>query len=451
VVRQPDRALEVSGLARRGQPEVSAADRYLPGHGDESFDVESYEIELDYRVSTNRLDARVLVLAVALQPLEVVSLDLQGLDVRKVSVNKRRPAKYAVRGGKLRIRLVEAAAAGERLEIAIRYGGQPGPVLSIWGEVGWEELSDGVIVAAQPGGAPSWFPCNDRPGNKATYRVSVTTESAYTVVANGLLVDRSWGARCTTWTYEQTQPMATYLATVQIGRYERRPLAGSPVRQELVAPRELQAAAKSDLAGQPAMMRLFAELFGPYPFDAYTVVVTADDLEIPLEAQGLSVFGANHLDGAGGSERLVAHELAHQWFGNSLTVGRWSDIWLHEGFACYAEWLWSESSGGEPAAVLARRYHARLAGAAQDLILTAPGPRLMFDDRVYKRGALALHALRLALGDDAFFEMIRDWVVRHRFATVSTALFEEHVGRYGSSKNLRRWLHEARLPVLPSG
>ena len=103
------------------------------------------------------------------------------------------------------------------------------------------------------------------------------------------------------------------------------------------------------------MMALFEELFGPYPFAAeYTVVVTDDDLEIPLEAQGLSVFGANHMDGRRGSERLVAHELAHQWFGNSLTVGRWRDIWLHEGFACYAEWLWSERSGGWTADRLAR-------------------------------------------------------------------------------------------------
>ena len=98
------------------------------------------------------------------------------------------------------------------------------------------------------------------------------------------------------------------------------------------------------------MIALFEGLFGPYPFDAYTVVVTDDDLEIPLEAQGLSVFGANHMDGRRGSERLVAHELAHQWFGNSLTVGLWRDIWLHEGFACYAEWLWSEASGGRTAA-----------------------------------------------------------------------------------------------------
>jgi aminopeptidase len=427
----------------------------VPHHGDETFDVDSYDIELDYRVSTNRLDARAEIVAVAREVLDVISLDLHRLDVRKVRVDRGPPAGFAVRGGKLRIRLVAPAAAGDRLVLAIRYGGQPGPLPSTWGEVGWEELADGVIVAGQPSGAPSWFPCNDRPGNKATYRLAVTTESAYTVVANGLLVARRRGARATTWTFAQSQPMATYLATVQIGRYEMRELtgsqlAGSVVPQQLFVPRRLQEVVATDLARQPAMMRAFVELFGPYPFDEYRVVVTADDLEIPLEAQGLSVFGANHFDGRRGLERWVAHELAHQWFGNSLTAGRWSDIWLHEGFACYAEWLWSEHSGGGSADLLARQHHVRLAEDAQDLVLADPGADLMFDDRIYKRGALALHALRLALGDDTFFAMIRAWVAGHRFGSVSTELFEEHAARYGNTSELSRWLHKPSLPDLPS-
>jgi len=436
--------------AQRGRREAPDVDPYLPGHGDLTYEVESYKLDLDYRVSSNRLDARARIVVVANETLDVVSLDLVGLQVSKVSVNGSRLAGYGVGGGKLRVRLGKAAAAGDRLVVAVHYGGQPVPVPSLWGELGWEELSDGVIVAGQPGGAPSWFPCNDRPSSKATYRISVTTESAYTVLANGLLVDRRRGASRMTWNYEQSQPMATYLATVQIGRYEFVTLAGSPVPQQLLLPARLRGVAAAELARQPAMMRVFADLFGPYPFDSYALVVTDDDLEIPLEAQGLAIFGANHVTGMRGLERLVAHELAHQWFGNSLTLERWKDIWLHEGFACYAEWLWSERSGGASADVLARRQHKRLAGAAQDLRLADPGGGYMFDDRVYKRGALTLHALRLTLRDDIFFALIREWVAEHQFGSVSTELFEEHAARYGSTGDLLdRWLHHRVLPDLP--
>ncbi len=137
----------------------------------------------------------------------------------------------------------------------------------------------------------------------------------------------------------------------------------------------------------------------------------------------MATFGANWLPGDRRHERLVAHELAHQWFGNSLTLGAWRDIWLHEGFACYAEWLWSEASGGWSTDRHARDHHRRLARLEQDLVVGDPGPDAMFDDRVYKRGALTLHALRLVLGDAAFFGLLRSWVAAHADGTVTTADF----------------------------
>jgi aminopeptidase N len=426
------------------------ADPYLPGHGDLSYDVESYDLRLDYRVASNHLDAHAQLVVVARRQLTDIVLDLAGLGVSKVSVDGLRPARFVTRAGKLRIQLAGAAAPGERLIVGIRYGGQPRPLRSTWGDVGWEELSDGVIVAGQPAGAPSWFPCNDRPGNKATYRISVTTDAPYVAVANGRLVDRSTGASRVTWVYEQAQPMATYLATVQIGRYAAHEIGSGRVPQHVFAPQRLRAQALLDFDRQPAMIEVFEDVFGPYPFDGYAVVVTDDDLEIPLEAQGLSVFGANHLDGDHGWERLVAHELAHQWFGNSLTVERWSDIWLHEGFACYAEWLWSERSAGPAADPLARRHHERLAGLPQDLVVAEPGPADMFDDRLYKRGALALHAVRLQLGEALFAALMRDWVADNAHGSVTTEQFEQHANGYGAvSELLRHWLHEPALPELP--
>ncbi|WP_028049181.1 M1 family metallopeptidase [Cellulomonas sp. URHD0024] len=426
----------------------AAADPYLPGRPDGDLDIDRYELELDYRVATNRLEGRAQVYATAVRSTLRVSLELQHrLRVSQVFVDGYRPDRWTHRGDLLVLKLKHEVAPGTSLVVDVRYSGQPGPVRGPWGAVGWEELSDGVIVAGQPDGAPSWFPCHDSPADKATYRFTVTAEAGYEVVTNGHLVSRSARAGRIRWQYEQPEPMAAYLATLQVGRYLR--IATGP-REEAVVPPRLRAAAAYDLGRQTEMIALFENLFGPYPFAAYTVVVTDDDLEIPLEAQGLSVFGANHMDGRRGSERLVAHELAHQWFGNSLTVGLWRDIWLHEGFACYAEWLWSEASGGRSAAEHARAAHTRLAGLPQDLVIGDPGPDSMFDDRLYKRGALTLDALRVSLGDEAFFEVLRTWTSRYRHGTVSTEEFvvcAELVSGRPVAAVLHPWLYERRLPV----
>lgn len=431
---------------------MTGEDPYLPGHVPGGLDVRRYEIELDYRVATNRLDGRARVHATAATDLTRLSLDLVGLRVTRVLVDGRRPGRFAQRDGRLEVRLARPVAAGAAVLVEVEYSGQPGPRTGPWGEVGWEELTDGVIVAGQPDGAPSWFPCDDRPAAKASFHLVVTTEAGYEVVGNGVLVGRRARASRVRWEFDQPEPTAPYLATVQIGRYERTPLAAGPVPQDVVAPARLRAARTHDLARQPAMMALFTDLFGPYPFARYDVVVTDDPLEIPLEAQGLSVFGANHVDGRRGSERLVAHELAHQWFGNSLTAATWQDIWLHEGFACYAEWLWEEESGGRTADAQARAVHRRLAGLPQDLVIGDPGRDAMFDDRLYKRGALTLHALRLTVGDAGFFDALRTWTARHRHGSVTTALLAaclaDVTGRDPGGL-LGAWVGSAPLPGLP--
>ena len=181
------------------------------------------------------------------------------------------------------------------------------------------------------------------------------------------------------------------------------------------------------------------------------MVVTDDELEIPLEAQGVSIFGRNHLDGRRGSERLVAHELAHQWFGNSVTIDSWQHIWLNEGFACYAEWLWSEAAGGSSADELARSTWKRLRDLPQDLTIAAPGARLMFDDRLYKRGALTLHALRSTMTDELFFELLQTWAADHRHGTVNTDQFLAHAQRFREQSLaglFNAWLYERPLPKL---
>ncbi|MGE2690189.1 M1 family metallopeptidase [Mycolicibacterium pulveris] len=429
-------------------------DPYLPGSGNLGYRVSRYELDLEYKVATNRLSGTATITAVAAAELHTLTLDLSdALSVSKVTVNGARPARFRTSAGKLHITLAEPLSTDAAVTIAVRYGGNPRPVRSHWGDVGFEELTDGALVAGQPNGAPSWFPCDDRPGAKASVGIRIRTENPYYALANGTLVGRLAHAGMTTWSYEQPEPTSTYLVTLQIGRYGRHPVGDDGVSIHAVLPDRLRENFASDFARQPQMMALFVELFGPYPLTGgYTVVVTDDDLEIPLEAQGISIFGANHCSGRGQrAERLIAHELAHQWFGNSVTVRQWQHIWLHEGFACYAEWLWSERSGGRSADAWARHYHQRLADAPQDLVLADPGVRNLFDDRVYKRGALTLHALRGHLGDENFFALLRDWTQRYRHSTAVTDDFTALTSEYadGSLRPLfEAWLYATALPAL---
>jgi aminopeptidase N len=428
-----------------------STDPYLPGHGDPTFAVRRYELDLDYRLHTNRLSGHATITAVALDYLRTFTLDLAGLEVTKVSVNGRPSAGYAHRGSRLEVRTAMPVEIGQEFTVVVAYHGHPKPVPGPWGEAGWEELTDGVIVAAQPHGAPSWFPCNDRPADKASYRISVTAPTGYHVAANGELVSTRRRASAVTWVYEQAEPMASYLATVQIGRYVPVDLDGV-VPIELLVPHRRLDRARAGFGRLPAMMAAFVDLFGPYPFGSYRVVVTDEELEIPLEAQGMAIFGTNFLTDDWSAQRLVAHELAHQWFGNSVTLEEWRDIWLHEGFACYAEWLWSELSGQRSTDDHARNHWRRLNGLPQDIVLGDPGSDDMFDDRVYKRGALLLHALRLTIGDDAFRTVLREWVARHAQSTATTSQFislaEEISGR-DLGDLFDRWLLRPALPALP--
>ncbi|WP_343244884.1 M1 family metallopeptidase [Streptomyces sp. SID14478] len=431
-------------------------DPYFPSNGDSRYRVHRYELHLDYRPVPNRLAGEARLSAIAGRaPLSEFQLNLAGFRIGRIRVDGR-AAHYTLRGGRLRIRPAKVLPAGAAFTVEVQYSGNPQPVKSPWGGLGWEEMTDGALVASQPVGGPSWYPCNDRPADKAAYQISLTTPSAYQVVIGGRLLTRTTKASTTTWLYEQPAPTSSYLVGLAIGRFQTA-LLGDPgldgVPQTGHFPAHLMSAFSRDFARQPRMMDLFGELFGPYPFGEYAVVVADEELDVPVEAQGLSLFGTNHVDGARGAERLVAHELAHQWFGNSVTVADWRHIWLNEGFAKYAEWLWSEHAGGRSAQSLAATAHRRLAGLAEDLTLADPGRKNMFDDRLYDRGGLAVHAVRCALGDVAFFRMLRDWTHTHRHGVVTTEMFATHVERFAQGpldELFGAWVYETELPELPA-
>jgi aminopeptidase N len=341
---------------------------------------------------------------------------------------------------------------GAEFRIDIRYGGRLRPIASPWGDIGWDELTDGAIVASQPIGAPSWFPCNDHPAHKASYRIAVSTAPPYAVVVSGNLLSRGRHSGQTRWVYERPEPTSTYLVSVLIGRYVDVDLAGTSIRQHAAIPARLRAKFDVDFGRHNSIMDTMRQFFGAYPFGEYAVVVADDQLDDPIEAQGMSIFGANHVDGLRTHERLIAHELAHQWFGNSLSVADWRHIWLNEGFATYAEWLWSDVAGEAATDVLAGQWYRRLATLPATIKIADPGVRNMFDERVYKRGGVMLHALRQHLGDVPFFRLVREWAETYRHASVTTEAFTamaERVADKPLGDFFTPWLFREALPPRP--
>lgn len=424
-------------------------DPYLPGHGDSSYEVTHYDLDLDYAVENNNLSGKATLHVRALKKTDELVVDLHALKVVKISGLK--VSRYTHRDSRLRLKLAKELGKGDEAKLTIAYRGVPTTVKDKVGDAGWEELTDGAIVAAQPGGAPSWFPCNDRASNKATYTINVATHPDYLVVCNGVRTASRRRAGRVVWTYQVFEPMAPYLATVQIGRYVEVPLAAN-VPMSAAVPPARRAAFERAFADQPAMFDFFVRTFGPYPFPVYRVVITDDSLEIPLEAQSLSIFGSNFLNRGWDAQRLIAHELSHQWFGNAVTMSTLKDIWLHEGFACYAEWLWSQESGGPSTDERAREHYDGLARKPQDLLLGDPGQDDVFDDRVYKRGAMTLHAIRRYIGDVEFFKLLPAWVAAYTGRNVTTADFAafalQQTG-HSIDELLDAWVYAPQLPAFP--
>jgi aminopeptidase N len=244
--------------------------------------------------------------------------------------------------------------------------------------------------------------------------------------------------------------MAPYLASMVVGDLvieHRTAPTGLPLRDAY--PNRLADAARAEFAIAGDMIETFEAWFGPFPFEVYGHVVVDRHLGFALENQTLSLFGTDLLTGEGHLETVVAHELAHQWFGNAVSPATWQDIWLNEGFAVYAEWIWEQERGGRSIAESARAVHAT---ADYGVPPGDPGNEELFQPTVYRRGALAVHALSVELGDAAFRRLLTEWIERHGGATASTAdlrSLAEELGGRDLGPLFDAWVYGAELPPFP--
>jgi aminopeptidase N len=408
-----------SGAASPGAP--GSGEPYFPLQGNGGYDVRTYGLDLRYDPATRRLDGTAAILATATQALSRFDLDLRGFAVKSVTVNGHR-ASFSRSGQELRITPARALRRGAPVLVTVAYGGVPAVITDPDDSIeGFVPTDDGAFVVGEPQGSPGWFPSNDTVNDKATYTVRMTVPAGITAVGNGRLLSLRTRAGHTTFVWHESKPMLTYLATITLGRFQvhRTSVGRLPVYVAL-DPQEA-AKAKPVTDRIPEIIRWEQSVFGPYPFETVGAIVDhAPDVGYALESQTKPNF-----DSAPDIATLV-HELAHQWYGDSVSITRWKDIWLNEGFATYTEWLWSQHTGARTTQQI---FDDLYATPASDTDLWTPptgdpgGPANIFGTPSYDRGAMTLQVLRNRIGDRAFFTVLRTWATQHRYGNATTAQF----------------------------
>jgi aminopeptidase N len=397
-------------------------DPYFPRYGNGGYDVGGYDLKLTYAPASGQLDGTATITATATQDLSAFNLDLSRLAVSKVTVDGQAATSRAV-GDELVVTPPEGIVKGKAFTVVVDYGGKPQPLDNdALGAGGWLRTTDGAFALGQPESASTWFPVNDHPSDKATFALTMTVPDGLEVLSNGVPGERATSAGKTTWRWTESRPLASYLAFVAIGQYRLRTSTHQDKPMIIAIPDSLpvDGPAARSLARTGEVADFLATQFGPYPFDSYGGVVLDDNrVSYALETQSRPVYGSTFFTSSP-NVTVVAHELAHQWYGDSVALARWQDIWLNEGFATYAEWLWQEHEG---ARTTQQSFDRVYSGFDWSLPTGDPGPQRLFGDAVYQRGAMTVHALRRTIGDPAFFALLKSWPAEHRDGNVRTGDF----------------------------
>jgi aminopeptidase N len=435
----PPAATPIPGMPSPGAPGIG--DPYYPLLGNGGYDAIHYTIDLDLDVAAGTIvEATTTIGALATQDLSTFNLDFRGPQIDAVTVDGT-PAEWERDDGELTITPAQPLPAGEPFQTEVRYHGTPQVDENDRFERGWWTTDHSIFAVGEPAGSDVWYPVNGHPRDKATYTLVVSVPEPYQVVANGLLdsVARSTGAAgnpsTATFTWDNQEPTASYLVMFHAAELDvtfDQGLDGITLIEAF--PPDLSHKETRLFDRVPEIIDVFTELFGPYPFSSLGNTVFADtSFNAALETQTMIGYDRSAI-----SERTIAHEIAHQWFGDSVSPARWQDVWLNEGFARYAEILWAEAAHGPDAAAAAlQRQIGGFATVSRTtdgagVLIGDPGADHLFTEVVYAGGALVLDDLRERLGDEMFFQLLQEWAARYRYSTATTedfiALAEEVSG-----------------------
>ncbi|MGW5050533.1 M1 family metallopeptidase [Actinokineospora sp. NPDC004072] len=432
--------------AEEGVGAAGIGDPYYPDDGNGGYDVTAYEVGISYDPATRRLDGDTVVKATASTDLTRFNLDLTGFEVESVEVDG--TAAGHAREGEQELVITPATPLrqGQAFAVRVRYAGEPeaeseGPL----GAGGWQvSKSGGAYAAGEPHSASSWYPVNDHPRDKATFALTARVPDGWSVVSNGVEQPPKAEGGWTTYRWVEPNRIATYLTTIGIDKwvFERSTLPGGiPVVNAYAPGTEDKKAVQ---ARMPEIIAFFESRFGPYPQSAAGGIYLNENIAFSLETQGRPIYAKwAEVD-------VVAHELAHQWWGNSVSIDTWADICLNECFASYAMWMWEESQGAD----LDELYRTTV---ARNYERDRFWKRKLYDmgrgnefTAVYDKGQLALHALRKRVGEQAWAQILRTWLGAHADGTASWEQFEDLVAEVAGA-DVRPFLDAwFRQPARPA-
>lgn len=420
----------LKGLHGMGKPADSLG--FTPGTNQEDFDVTHYKLQLTFEPVTEIVSGTVTITGQSLLP-SLTSVDLDFYNNMAISqvVTGATPLTFSRANNVLSINLDRTYGVSEVWEVAVTYSGHPSPAGGFT-SFNWTVKTPGKVIwsLSEPEGARTWWPCKDRPDDKATAEMIFTVPSSSVATSNGLLtsVTTDTGAGTKTYTWVESYPITTYLVSITAWGFTSFshtyvPIGGGSMPVDYyVYPADL-AKAQNSFSNTVSMIEFFAETFGEYPFVTQKYGMTECPFGGGMEHQANTSYGQTLVNNTHQYDYIIAHELSHQWWGDAVSPRIWADIWLNEGFASYSEALWTENISG--AAAYRNYMNTRFFHTTWGLSLYNPAN--LFGYTVYHKGAWVQHMLRHIVGDVAFFQAQRNWYENHKYSFGDTAGYQAEV------------------------